>query len=125
MDYVLSHQEEFVKPTDIKIALTLLGEGMTCPIAFPLRDFLRATALIFGFRTDRPGVCRRPFTQETGLLVSACFHRELLLTLMLCFLSHCLATHHGGLVGSVSNDLCSRIYSTLRILHLALRKYVR
>lgn len=28
MDYILSHQEEFVKPTDIKIALTLLGEGM-------------------------------------------------------------------------------------------------
>lgn len=28
MDYVLSHQEEFVKPTDIKIALTLLGEGL-------------------------------------------------------------------------------------------------
>jgi len=28
MNYVLSHQDEFVKPTDIKIALTLLGEGM-------------------------------------------------------------------------------------------------
>jgi hypothetical protein len=27
MNYILSHQDEFVKPTDIKIALTLLGEG--------------------------------------------------------------------------------------------------
>jgi len=42
MNYILSHQDEFVKPTDIKIALTLLGEGMTCPIAFAgltLRDY--------------------------------------------------------------------------------------
>jgi len=28
MGYILSHQDEFVKTTDIKIALTLLGEGM-------------------------------------------------------------------------------------------------
>ena len=34
MNYILTHQDEFVKPTDIKIALTLLGEGMTRPIAF-------------------------------------------------------------------------------------------
>ena len=33
MDYILAHQDEFVKTTDIKITLTLLGEGMTCPIA--------------------------------------------------------------------------------------------
>jgi hypothetical protein len=45
MDYILGHQEEFVKPTDIKIALTLLGEGMSCPIALQLCDFLRAEAL--------------------------------------------------------------------------------
>ena len=41
MSYILSHQDEFVKPTDIKIALTLLGEGASCPIAFTgliLRD---------------------------------------------------------------------------------------
>jgi len=31
MGYILSHQDEFVKTTDIKIALTLLGEGMVCP----------------------------------------------------------------------------------------------
>ena len=31
MNYILSHQDEFVKPTDIKIALTLLGEGTACP----------------------------------------------------------------------------------------------
>lgn len=34
MNYILSHQDEFVKTTDIKIALTLLGEGTACPIAF-------------------------------------------------------------------------------------------
>ena len=42
MNYILSHQDEFVKPTDIKIALTLLGEGMTRSIAFAgskLRDY--------------------------------------------------------------------------------------
>lgn len=92
MDYVLSHQEEFVKTTDIKIALTLLGEGMTCPIAFPLRDFLRATALTFGFRTDRSGFCRRPCTQKTGLLVvSVYFHGELPLTRVLYFFSQFLS----------------------------------
>jgi len=32
MNYILSHQDEFVKTTDIKIALTLLGEGTVCPI---------------------------------------------------------------------------------------------
>jgi len=40
MSYILSHQDEFVKPTDIKIALTLLGEGMTCPIAFAGSDYV-------------------------------------------------------------------------------------
>ena len=37
MNYILAHQDEFVKPTDIKIALTLLGEGKgppPQPIAF-------------------------------------------------------------------------------------------
>lgn len=34
MDYIFTHQDEFVKTTDIKLALTLLGEGMACPIAF-------------------------------------------------------------------------------------------
>ena len=31
MNYILAHQGEFVKPTDIKIALTLLGEGRVRP----------------------------------------------------------------------------------------------
>ena len=35
MNYVLAHQDEFVKPADIRIALTLLGEGM---VSFD-RDF--------------------------------------------------------------------------------------
>ena len=39
MSYILSHQDDFVKPMDIKIALTLLGEGMTrVRSRFPLRD---------------------------------------------------------------------------------------
>jgi len=38
MNYILSHQDEFVKLMDIKIALTLLGEGMTrVRSRFPLR----------------------------------------------------------------------------------------
>ena len=32
MNHILTHQDEFVKPGDIKIALTLLGEGEACPI---------------------------------------------------------------------------------------------
>ena len=34
MSYILAHQDKFVKTADIKIALTLLGEGRYCPIAF-------------------------------------------------------------------------------------------
>ena len=33
MNYILAHQDEFMKPMDIKIALTLLGEGTTRSIA--------------------------------------------------------------------------------------------
>lgn len=40
MDYILNHQDEFMKPTDIKIALTLLGEGMICLIVFTLSFFV-------------------------------------------------------------------------------------
>ena len=58
MDYILAHQDEFAKPTDIKIALTLLGEGMyDLSDRVALRDFLRAEALKF----------RRPLRQVSSL----------------------------------------------------------
>jgi len=42
MNYILTHQDEFVKPEDIKIALTLLGEGTTrVRSRFMLRDARR------------------------------------------------------------------------------------
>lgn len=44
MGYILAHQDEFVKPADIKIALTLLGEGTHLSdraFRVPLRDYRR------------------------------------------------------------------------------------
>jgi len=63
MNYILAHQDEFVKPTDIKIALTLLGEGMTrVRSRFALRD---TSALKFPAHRSR--LRRRPYAQATGL----------------------------------------------------------
>ena len=62
MGYILTHQEEFVKPSDIKIALTLLGEGTTrVRSRFLLRD-----ALALKSSAHRSRLRRRPYTQETG-----------------------------------------------------------
>ena len=83
MNYILGHQDEFVKPTDIKIALTLLGEGTVCPIAFlgsRLRDYL---ALISKFPL-RTCLRRRPYTQETGLSESTYLTVNGPLTLLFC-----------------------------------------
>ena len=39
MSHILFQQGELMEPTDIEIVLTLLGEGMTCPIAFARFDY--------------------------------------------------------------------------------------
>ena len=85
MDYILSHQEEFVKPTDIKIALTLLGEGMNlsdqlCSGGSPYYViFSVLNALNFSgrpFRYDRSRICRRSYAQETGVFLDPVYSRR-------------------------------------------------
>ena len=47
MSYILSHQDEFVKPTDIKIALTLLGEGAGLSDRVPSPNYATPSILTF------------------------------------------------------------------------------